>query len=760
VSFNFRGVSNVATPVFSPKGGRYAEAQTVSITCETGGSTIYYTLDGSTPSTSSSVYSAPLTISETTTVKAVAVADGEESAVATAKYTIGASSSDPDTKTFRLVSSTDDLEAGLRYVIACGSKSTAAGSLSSNVLGSKSVTVEDDVITITDDVAVFVLEGDPTSGWTFQNESDSKYLYATTTKKLEYATDAKTWTLSNGTDGVIMTYGSYGTMLYNAGSPRFTTYTSSPTASMIQANLYVEESNGSTPVTHDPFILADESLEFSTTVGTPQTLRFGVLSEGLTEDITATLTDVNNVFSLASTTISRTDSENNGVYVDVTFSPTAAGTFTATVTLSSAGADDVTVVLSGTAADDTPVVGTDSFELVTDASTLAANDEILIAYVSADDDVLVMSTTQNTNNRAATTDVTLNSDGTLTPGNEAQVITLEKDGSNFMFNVGNAYLYAASSSNNHLKTTTTVSDNAKATISISSGDATITFQGNYTRNTMRYNPNNSNPIFSCYSSTSTTGYLPQIYRRIVQAIPTITLYNATDNSSLIGENNGVVANVVIDGRTLYHDGTWNTLCLPFDVDFSTEDSPLYGAQVKELASADYSNGTLILNFVESSKLLAGKPYIVKWTDGENVQNPLFGNVTIALTDMLETQTDVVRFVGTYDPLTFETENKHVLFMGSDNKLYYPNGQAPTNVKSFRAYFQLAEGYHGEEPLSVDDLRSIVLNSDGETTGIIEISNDKSVIGNSDWYDLSGRRLNGMPIQRGVYIHNGQKVMIK
>jgi multidrug efflux pump subunit AcrB len=97
--------------------------------------------------------------------------------------------------------------------------------------------------------------------------------------------------------------------------------------------------------------LADESLEFSTTVGTPQTLRFGVLSEGLTEDITATLTDANNVFSLASTTISRTDSENNGVYVDVTFSPTVAGTFTATVTLSSAGADDVTVVLSGTAAD-------------------------------------------------------------------------------------------------------------------------------------------------------------------------------------------------------------------------------------------------------------------------------------------------------------------------------------------------------------------------------------------------------------------------
>ena len=50
----------------------------------------------------------------------------------------------------------------------------------------------------------------------------------------------------------------------------------------------------------------------------------------------------------------------------------------------------------------------------------------------------------------------------------------------------------------------------------------------------------------------------------------------------------------------------------------------------------------------------------------------------------------------------------------------------------------------------------------EASGIIEISNDKSGMRNGDdaWYDLSGRRLIGVPAQRGIYIHEGRKVVIK
>jgi len=79
-----------ATPTFSPGGGNYSSTQTVTISDATPSSTIYYTTDGSTPTTGSFVYSTPLSISVTTTVKAIATASGySNSAVGSATYNIG-----------------------------------------------------------------------------------------------------------------------------------------------------------------------------------------------------------------------------------------------------------------------------------------------------------------------------------------------------------------------------------------------------------------------------------------------------------------------------------------------------------------------------------------------------------------------------------------------------------------------------------------------------------------------------------------------
>ena len=78
----------VATPTFTPPGGNYSLPQTVTISCLTEGSTIYYTTNGTDPTTSSSVYSTPLNISVNTTIKALAVKAGmDNSSIATAIYT-------------------------------------------------------------------------------------------------------------------------------------------------------------------------------------------------------------------------------------------------------------------------------------------------------------------------------------------------------------------------------------------------------------------------------------------------------------------------------------------------------------------------------------------------------------------------------------------------------------------------------------------------------------------------------------------------
>ncbi|MDF2870616.1 MAG: glycoside hydrolase family 18, partial [Anaerocolumna sp.] len=79
----------VATPVFHPAAGTYSSAQTVTITTATSGAEIRYTTDGSEPAASSPLYSSPLTVSTTTTVKAKAFKSGmTNSATATAVYTI------------------------------------------------------------------------------------------------------------------------------------------------------------------------------------------------------------------------------------------------------------------------------------------------------------------------------------------------------------------------------------------------------------------------------------------------------------------------------------------------------------------------------------------------------------------------------------------------------------------------------------------------------------------------------------------------
>ena len=82
----------VAAPVIEPASGTYNEAKTVTITAEEG-ATIHYTVDGTIPTASSPVYSEPFTVSETTTVKAIAMKEGlfNNSDVATAEYVIESS---------------------------------------------------------------------------------------------------------------------------------------------------------------------------------------------------------------------------------------------------------------------------------------------------------------------------------------------------------------------------------------------------------------------------------------------------------------------------------------------------------------------------------------------------------------------------------------------------------------------------------------------------------------------------------------------
>ena len=141
--------------------------------------------------------------------------------------------------------------------------------------------------------------------------------------------------------------------------------------------------------------------------------------------------------------------------------------------------------------------GSDLWLLVTDASTLSAGDQVVIAAVEAD---AALSTNQKSNNRGQA-NVT-KSANTLTINEEVQVLTLEtgNKANTLALNTGSGYLYAASSSGNYLRTETTLSDNSSWVITISEGVASIVAQGENTRNVMQYNQQSS--LFACYGSAS------------------------------------------------------------------------------------------------------------------------------------------------------------------------------------------------------------------------------------------------------------------
>ena len=217
--------------------------------------------------------------------------------------------------------------------------------------------------------------------------------------KLAEDTDKHYWTLSDASEGVVMTYGDFGTMLYNANSPRFTTYTSNPNTSMIQAHLFMEYADGEPAV-----VKQDVEMSFN-----PTTLTVTMGEEFTQPTLTVNPANLRVTYESSNTDVATVNSA--GVL-------TLVGAGYAVITASFAGNDSYNAastsytltVKSGTTPGPVDPTGDTRYQLVTDASSLAAGDRVIIAHVD-DDNVLALSTNQKTNNRGATTDVTLNEDG-------------------------------------------------------------------------------------------------------------------------------------------------------------------------------------------------------------------------------------------------------------------------------------------------------------------------------------------------------------
>ena len=169
----------------------------------------------------------------------------------------------------------------------------------------------------------------------------------------------------------------------------------------------------------------------------------------------------------------------------------------------------------------------------------------------------------------------------------------------------------------------------------------------------------------------------------------LVLYDDQDNSEAIAAayQSNKTYNVRLSGHTLYKDGRWNPLCLPFNVEL--EGSPLEGATVTKLEdnNCPESRNKVVMQFNAVSRMEAGIPYLVRWEESEGTEtemtSPLFRQVHISTTqpkasgDIHSETSKAVTFTGNYSPVTFTSAFKNVLF----------NDEGST-LGAFRAYLKI------------------------------------------------------------------------
>ena len=255
--------------------------------------------------------------------------------------------------------------------------------------------------------------------------------------------------------------------------------------------------------------------------------------------------------------------------------------------------------------------------------------------------------------------------------------------------------------------------------------------------------NGYNVYYAHIDATNYPGYLTE--RNSI-----IRLGNNIDNSSIVTAFDGLMnAKVELSGRTLNKD-KWNTLCVPFTI---SNPAAVFGAGtlVKTLSGYSVSGSTITISFTDAATIEAGKPYIVMLPSGaDDMVNPQFSGVTISNAALQGITAGAATFKGNYAPVPLSANDTKKLFL-ANNMLYYPTGSV--TVKPFRAYFELTS-----DVPTASGAPNLVIDF-GETTGVGELRTENRRIENS-FYDLQGRRLNGKPTQKGIYIHNGKLEVLK
>lgn len=199
---------------------------------------------------------------------------------------------------------------------------------------------------------------------------------------------------------------------------------------------------------------------------------------------------------------------------------------------------------------------------------------------------------------------------------------------------------------------------------------------------------------------------------------------------------------------------WNTLCLPFDLEGDMLTQVLgEGVQIVEYKSTD-ADGTLKFETPKNSegkeirRIEAGKPYLVKPTNG--IGTWTFENIEVKTAEPVTVGSGVT-FQGIFSPKDI-TEGGAVKAAGVTENAKIALAATGNEMKAFRAYFILPQ---------TTDPSALRLSIDGTVTAISGINADTAADdANAPVYNLQGQRVGAGSLQKGVYVKNGRKFVVK
>ena len=577
-------------------------------------------------------------------------------------------------------------------------------------------------------------------------------------------------------------------------------------------------------------------------VNTSSSQTFILSGENLTGDATLSLSDTNaNLFSVTPTTVTPTGGVIKDEEITVTYTPTEAGTHTATLTISSEGAEPQTITLNGTAyqiynvnwkvngADYTvgaPTTEVESGSAVTTLPTAPSKiagktfmgwTDAETATPSASAPATLFKTAANA--PAVTGNVTYyavfaSASGTGESSEELteeDIVKLEKltygtektySGTNLKYSInGNkdqarrAWIQLKNDKGTYIKITAPsnitkmdlkisgvnnssggIEDISKHTAFSSTGKVgLVTEDCSFTTSSKNIGSILGDEIDNNLVTIATTSESKVVYLKVstgariwgittyfsdltysnyATTVPLSFSFSDTDDlTEYLPASNLADQTITLD-RKVYSG--WNTFCVPFALtQAQLEEAYGSGAVAKYLSDVTTDGAAVTLHFApeEGGGIKANKAYLLYLT-ADVTEAKTFSDVTLEpagkCTTTVNTDNGAYTFQGILAPTALKTDNTQY-FLNSAGTYFVLPLDNTSQLKATRAYIIVPA------PAGSAQGRQYSFDFNGTTTAIDNVT----ISGMEDgaWYTISGIRVN-RPAAKGVYIHNGRKVIVK